>query len=1139
LDETLVVEAAAGSGKTTELVRRIVHLLAEARAEVSEIVAVTFTEKAAGELKLRLRVEIEAARSATADAARRTCLERALAHLEEAAVNTIHGFCADLLRERPVEACIDPRFGVLTEGQSRALFDRAFDLWLQETLEDPPEGIRRSLRRASRGRDGGPITRLRDAAWQLASWRDFPAAWVRAPFAREDQISALTARLHDFAEATGECTRTDDAFYRDMGPARAASAAIRRDEAVRGRDSDGLEARLIQLLDERSFAHPNSKGAANKWRGRIPLADVRRLREELVEGLQEFAPAADADLAALLQAELRECTRRYELLKQRAGQLDFLDLLLRTRDLLRDHEPVRREFQRRYRRILVDEFQDTDPLQAEILLLLASDDPAVSDWRETAPSPGKLFIVGDPKQSIYRFRRADVAVYQQVKDMLLERGARLIRLSTNFRSVPAVLHCINAAFGFHMRADARILQTDYVDLVPSRCDPPEQQPALVALPVPKPYGAARITFRAIAESLPEAVGAFVHWLISESGWTVAERSAANHGEERRVQIAPRHICVLFRRFESFGEDVSRAYVEALEARSVPHLLVGGRSFHRREEVETMRAALSAIEWPDDELSVFATLHGAIFALGDEELLQYRMQYGKLHPFRLPQGEIAGNLQPVIDALALLRSLHVARNYVPAVETISRLLTTTRAHAAFALRPSGEQALANVLHVAEIARRYEAAGGISFRGFVDELRQEADSGDEGEAPILEEGSDGVRMMTVHKAKGLEFPVVVLADLGAQLAHTQTSRHVDPERGLCALRLGPWSPRELRERETLEIDRDRAEALRLGYVAATRARDLLVIPAVGDLAQEARWFSALNVAIYPEMSRRRDAAPAPRCPAFGPDSVLIRPNAEPEGPCTVQPGRHSFGSGESAYSVVWWDPRKLNLGIPARFGLRQDELLSKDAPAAVIAEDLARYQAWKEDLAATLARGARPSLVVRTVTEQAAAATEGENPERVTILSVAGAGQERPHGPRFGTLVHAILASVSLDAGRDEIEQHAQLQARIFGAPEEERSAAVSVVRDAIAHPLLRRASRAFAEGRCRRECPVVLRADDRELIEGVVDLAFEEAGVWTVVDFKTDRELEGSLAAYRRQVGLYADMVSRATGCPAHAVLLRL
>ena len=193
------------------------------------------------------------------------------------------------------------------------------------------------------------------------------------------------------------------------------------------------------------------------------------------------------------------------------------------------------------------------------------------------------------------------------------------------------------------------------------------------------------------------------------------------------------------------------------------------------------------------------------------------------------------------------------------DTITTLLDHTRAHVGFVLRPGGEQALANVLHVSELARQYELHGGMSFRGFVEALREAAQGGEAAEAPILEEGSDGVRLMTVHKAKGLEFPVVVLADITARLTPWDASRHVDHERGLCALRMGGWSPKDLNDHKALEIAREQKEGERVAYVAATRARDLLVVPAVGDEPYTEGWVSPLNAAIYPAESERRVQQP----------------------------------------------------------------------------------------------------------------------------------------------------------------------------------------------------------------------------------------------------------------------------------------
>ena len=244
IDETIVVEAAAGTGKTTELVHRVLAVIREGRAEVREIVAVTFTEKAAGELKLRLRQGLEKERQQARDATVIERVERAIQKLEEAHVSTIHGFCADLLRERPVEARVDPLFRVLTEGQSERLFREAFDAWLQANLENPPEGVRRSLRRPSRAlRPGeadedGPIERLRRAAFELAQWRDFRGAWTREPFDRAAAIAAIVDLVHRLADISAKPSYSGDNLFIDTAPVRKASRdlkAMQERDAARAR----------------------------------------------------------------------------------------------------------------------------------------------------------------------------------------------------------------------------------------------------------------------------------------------------------------------------------------------------------------------------------------------------------------------------------------------------------------------------------------------------------------------------------------------------------------------------------------------------------------------------------------------------------------------------------------------------------------------------------------------------------------------------------------------------------------------------------------------------------------------------------------------------------------------------------------
>ena len=1159
LDDTLIVEAAAGTGKTTELIIRILRMVATGRAAMTEIVAVTFTEKAAGELKLRLREALERDRASTEDAAVRQRLERALGTLEDAHVNTIHGFCAELLRERPVEASVDPLFAVLTEPQADRLYARAFRAWLQEALKAPPEGLRRALRRTSApsfqgGDSDGPVDRLRTAGRALAEWRDFPRPWQRPPFDRTFEIDRAVRSLHELADLTATASSPRDNLFVDTDAVRRLSRQIRLEQSFGGRDLDGWEARLVDLVRDRGFSRTR-KGSGYKYGSDVARSAVLTARDELLAELQEFKRQADADLAASLQQELAGATAGYQALKQAAGALDFADLLARARSLIRTSAHVRRHLQQKFARIFVDEFQDTDPVQAEILLLLSADDPAADDPAVVRPRPGKLFIVGDPKQAIYRFRGTGVETYRRVKDLLEARGGRVLQLTTSFRSLPAIQRFVNAAFAEEMVADERASQAEYVPLAPSRTSD-EVQPSVVALPVPTPYGRSgyfKVSPKAIEDSLPDAVGAFIAWITDErNGWQVSERQS--DGTEAAVPLQARHIAVLFRRFVSFGDDVTRKYVDAIEARGIPHLLVGGKAFHGREEVETVRAALAAIEWPDDELSVFATLKGSLFAIDDEHLLEFHHRFKTFHPFRIPK-ELGGNsgeelaltaeatshLVPIADALRVLRRLHRGRNTRPVADTIGQLLAETRAHVGFILRPAGEQALANVLHVAELARQYEQAGGISFRGFIDELRSAAQS-EAAEAPILEEGSDGVRLMTVHKAKGLEFPVVILADVTCRMSRNDASRYLDASRGLCAMKIGGWAPHELHEHEAEEVLRDQAEGIRLAYVAATRARDLLVVPALGDGPWEGGWLSPLSRALYPPMASRRVATRGPRCPPFkSKDSVLERTNDEPAGASTVCPGQHTFA--EAAYSVVWWDPSALTLGLKPTFGVRREDLIVKDVPKDVVADGRGRYDRWKLARHDARALGAVPSIVATSVR------TWSDKPGGADALPVDAAsigitqvgrppGDDRPRGAGFGSLVHAVLARVPFDAARPAIRRFADVEARAMGSSDEDADATSTVVERVLGHEVLERARAAEARGACRRETPVTFLLPDGTLLEGVVDLAFEQDGAWTVVDYKTDREIAADgEGQYRRQVALYCSAIAKATGAPCSGVLL--
>jgi ATP-dependent helicase/nuclease subunit A len=1119
LGESLVVEASAGTGKTTELIARIVAVLASGLTSISHIVAVTFTNKAAGELKLRLRQELDRARNSAITPSERSNIEDALEHLEEASIGTIHSFCAQILRERPVEAVVDPAFEELSEQQASRIYERAFRGWIQRKLGEGVPGLRRALVRLA-WRDtfdgASPIEQLQYAAWKLIEWRDHPAPWRTVAFHREAEVNRLVEQVRLIAEAASRCAKRNDNLVKSLRPAQALVTWIERAEAARARDYDSLESLLIRL---RTDIKRNSQKGSGFFAEGVPREQVVQARQHLLDQLEGFQHAADADLAALLRGEMWDLVVRYDQLKRRAGKLDFVDLLLLARDLVRDKPDVRRYLQDRFTHIFIDEFQDTDPLQAEILLLLAADDPAQSDWRNVAPKPGKLFVVGDPKQSVYKFRRADVVLYREIRDALEERGVGIVQLTSSFRAVRPIQELVNSAFNPEMQDDSAAGQAAYAPLH-GETSAIAGQPSIIALPAPRPYGSMRIARQSIDACLPETIVAFCEWLVNKSGWKVRDPE----NPATLVPLASRHICLLFRRFTNFGKDITRDYVRGLEAREIPHLLAGSKSFHSREEVETLRAALTAIEWPGDELSVFATLKGSLFAIPDNLLLRFHHELGRLHPFRELAADLATEFQPIAEALQLLAELHRGRNRRPIADTVNALLEATRAHAGFALRPAGHQVLANVHRIADLARSFELSGGVSFRGFVEELEAQSEKADSAEAPVIEEGAEGIRLMTVHGAKGLEFPVVILADMTAHLAAGDPDRYVDAHERLCATRLLRCAPWELRENEDRERLRERAEGVRVAYVAATRARDLLVIPSVGDEELDG-WLSPLNKAIYPAHDRYRHATRAEGCPEFGDASVVDRPFFAHDEP-SVQPGLHAPQQGN--HPVVWWDPRTLTLAPPANLGLRQEQILKGEADDKT-STSLTAYREWKGQRDKTIADGQVKEFDVFTATEAMGAPTGS-----AVEVKFEGVGKTdgRSTGARFGTLVHTILRDVPLDGAR--IDELAKVHGRVFGATDQEIKDAAKAVRAALQHPLLERARKSTL---CRRELPILLTLDANRVLEGVIDLAFEEKGIWHVVDFKTDAEIGISRKRYENQLRWYSAAVARLNGTPVQAHLL--
>jgi ATP-dependent helicase/nuclease subunit A len=378
------------------------------------------------------------------------------------------------------------------------------------------------------------------------------------------------------------------------------------------------------------------------------------------------------------------------------------------------------------------------------------------------------------------------------------------------------------------------------------------------------------------------------------------------------------------------------------------------------------------------------------------------------------------------------------------------------------------------------------------------------------------------MTVHRAKGLEFPVVILADLTAKLSHEGADRYSDPARGhgLCAQRLIGCAPWELVTHAEKEEREDREEAHRVAYVAATRARDLLVVAALGEKPYEGGWLEPLYDALYPPQERWRVAGTAPGCPNFGSTTVLNRP-PEMEEETSVRPGLHFPRAG--GQPVVWFDPAVLRLRAATSDGVENEQVF-KGSPEQA-AEAAAKYEAWKSRRAERIAAGAAPRVRVTPAERlswcEDAAAIEIET---VTLEVTEG----RPTGRRFGRIVHGILEAVERS---DQVDAMAAVCGREQGAAEAECAAAAEAARAVLAHPLMRMEGAVEAH----REWPMMVRLSDGRVVDGRIDLAWSDGARWTVVDYKTDRREKRRVG----QVQAYGLAVARATGMPVRCVVLEV
>jgi ATP-dependent helicase/nuclease subunit A len=1028
LDANLGVEAAAGTGKTTVLVARVVNLLASGKVNVDQLVVITFTEKAAAELATRVRDELER-RALAADGDERARLLTASRDLYRAHIETIHSFATALLRERPVEAGIDPLFEVLQGVAASLDFDTAYERFQDDLLSQELPELETALRR------GLGLQELREACECLHDHRYLlPLAHPDTP---ADDVGQLQAKLQvvaaKFREMLSEHQPGDDKAVPVV------ERILEWIDALEALDPLGQE----RILLFRKPAKTNrGVGSNGNWGGEKER--LKQLQDDYDDAVGNAAEQLRSNALLGVLPHIERFVKDYEAERKRGGRADFDDLLFWARDLLRDSRPAREYFRRRFRAVLVDEFQDTDPVQTELALLLTSDDEPGEDWRKLRPGPGRLMVVGDPKQSIYRFRRADIAVYDRVKTGPLAGG--IARISTNFRSNPELLAVLNAAF------DKILTATEGM------------QPGNVALEPPPGAQHAR---------RPPVLLAEAHVEDDAAGVRAAEAAAIAamlyNAHEQRWEIRDRHdgdrwraccwgdMAILLP--ARTGLDL---YEDALAQTGIPYRHEGSRDFFQRDEVRDLIWVLSAIDDPNDRVALLGALRSSAFAISDEDLVIHVAEAGALS-YRSPN---KGPREPLNESMLELHDLHRARRGLSLGELVRRVVERTRLVEFALTKDDGEQGAANLLAIVDQARLFAAARGGGLRPFIRYLRDSMENeAIEIEATVAEETDDVVRIMTMHGAKGLEYPIVALANLGTQKS-TQHEPVPREHESFLHFRVGAGSLGrsghfstpgydDVFEAEKTHIE---AERLRLLYVAATRARDQLLIPCVVGREHATSLLGTLVRALPtdPELVEIVDA------------DTLAAPAAEQRDAVETDEQAIEAGVAERA---DWIDARAR---LRRRAGLEREieTASSRERPVGPLAAEVATFDA---------------ALVI-------------------------GQGPPIP----IGDAVHMVMERVTLPDAED-LEQVAE-DVCLEGDIAADLDDVIAMCRACLEAPSVRTA---LSSRRLWREVSFVVAhaagADSAEqgpLTNGRVDLVYRDGNELIVVDYKTDKDVsEDTAEAY--------------------------
>lgn len=1090
LDRNLLVEAAAGTGKTTSMVERMVALLATGRCgSIRNLAAVTFTRKAAAELRVRFQIRLERAVREAAGGEGEN-LERALANIEQAFIGTIHSFCARLLRERPIEANVDLAFEEVDEEDDVRLRREAWEAFTAGLLVEDADGLRGRLDRLG--------LRPEDLEETFLRFADFPDvdAWPALEEGRgEPDLTGARAELARYV-----------AHMRRLGPALPAEAgtdtlipAFKRLPRVIPHYGDlGSPSRLIEALllfdrnvrvtqkewmREGRFTREDAKGEEARWQA---------FREEVVQpALRAWCEHRYPTVLEVL-CRARE---RYDRLRAERGLLNFQDLLMKAAGLLRGNPHVRRYFRDRFRFLLVDEFQDTDPVQAEVMMLLAAADTEETEWRRCVPRPGSLFVVGDPKQSIYRFRRADILTYNEVKSLICRGGdpgreGGVVRLSTNFRAAGSIIDWVNQVFApreargedsgeetSRFPREANDASPEYVPLDAGRhaANAADLQ-GVYLLSIPPEYTrqeeAVEYEADRIARTIRHAVDA--GWKVARTERELAEgmAEAASPGDFMIVSFRRKHLSL---------------YARKLQDLRIPHKVSGGTALNEVSELRLLLLCLRALISPDDPVALVAVLRSELFGVSDRSLYAFKRAGGRFSfRERVPAGLCEPQAEGFRDAFERMRRYARWLRRMPEVAAFERILADLGLTALAAGRPGGDVQVGSLAKAVEILRSSRNVFWTSEQR-VEQLEQ---------LVRLEETHDGVsarsgegphvRILNLHKAKGLEAPVVFLAEPAGEYDHgvrLHVDRSGDRVLGYMAVhgpRKGPsapllahpvgWGTFEEKERAFLE-----AEALRLRYVAATRAGSAMIVTQHANPAKNKR-------------NRWRAFAPHLAEGAELPDP----------GPRQVPPGsKRSLSEAE----------------------LEQNQAMLEDR--------------W--------ARARRHTFEVRAAKTHALAVEEEPGKEDGTETGIldpsALSGLEAPaegeHGVEWGTVIHMLLRAAMESPGAD-LRGLARTALREQGLGGQLAETAVDTVRAVMRADIWRRA---LASSRRLVEVPFEILLDPGApvptLVRGSIDLVFREGDDWVLVDYKTDSlpggRPETLVRRYAPQVRLYADSWERMTG----------